>query len=328
MRVPGFDALRAAAALAVVLFHYRGVRTPGDPAVEALSRWPGLDTIVAHGWLGVDVFFFLSGFLLILPWARAQAPGAALPGLREFYVRRIRRLVPGYYAHLVFLFAFCLPAFMGIAYVGANAGLVTYNVAMHALFLQFTTPLSAGSFGLNGALWTLTLEAEFYLLLPWIAPHVVRAPWRALAVAAVIGAAWQWLATNDLDAIVAWQLSLGWRWGTSEAAVRDLLDKQLPGFAPHFALGMALGTAWVRRSPRATRLPIIDGAGFAWGARVSYAAYLYHLPLLLIWNRLRILDGSPVSLPAFLFVLAVVSTLSWRLVERPFLREASSPRRL
>ena len=328
MRVPGFDALRAAAALAVVLFHYRGVRSPGDAAVDALRQSPAIDAVIAHGFLGVDVFFFLSGFLLILPWARSQWAGAPRPTLRDFYARRIRRILPGYYAQLAFLFGFCLPAFMGLAYVAANPGLVAYNVAAHALFLQFTTPLSAGSFGLNGALWTLTLEAEFYLLLPWIAPHVARNPWRAFVLAVAVAAAWRWAAANDLDAMVAWQRSLGWRWETSEAAVRDLLQKQLPGYAAHFALGMALGTAWSRRAPRPRHIPIIDGAGFAWGARVSYAAYLYHVPLLLLWNRLRILDGSPASLPAFLFVLAVVSTLSWRVVERPFLAEASRPRRL
>ena len=330
MRVPGFDALRALAALGVVLFHYRAVRTAGDPALAAFAQVPGLDTVIAHGFRGVDVFFFLSGFLLVRPWVLAHCTGSPPPNRRDFFARRIRRIVPAYYAHLAFLFALMLPAFMGLAYVAGHAPLVAYNVAVHAAFLQFTTPLSSGSFGLNGALWTLTLEAEFYLLLPWLAPWVVRAPWRSFAAAVAIALAWRWLADHDLEGLVAWQLSLGARWSVPEAAVRDLLAKQLPGYAAHFALGMALGSAWWRREAagHVAKATFLDGPAFQWAASVSYAVYLWHLPLLLVWNAARVLDGSPGSLPAYLFVLALVASASWRWIEQPFLGGKAPGRRL
>jgi peptidoglycan/LPS O-acetylase OafA/YrhL len=56
--------------------------------------------------------------------------------------------------------------------------------------------------------------------------------------------------------------------------------------------------------------------------------YLWHVPILLFWNRLRVLDGHVASLPAYLFVLGVVAWLSWRWIERPFLARDSNPRPL
>ena len=54
--------------------------------------------------------------------------------------------------------------------------------------------------------------------------------------------------------------------------------------------------------------------------RVSYSGYLYHLPLLLLWNRFHILDASALSFPVFLLTLLAIASISYHYVEAPFMR--------
>ena len=72
-----------------------------------------------------------------------------------------------------------------------------------------------------------------------------------------------------------------------------------------------LGTSW---HASAVAAPVL------FVGRTSYSTYLYHVPLLLLWNRFRIFEGSALALPAYLAFALIVAWLSWRLVERPFLR--------
>jgi peptidoglycan/LPS O-acetylase OafA/YrhL len=378
-QVDAIEALRAIALAWVVLFHYLLVRAPAaaDPWNAWVAAIAPLDALIRNGYLGVDLFFLITGFLLILPWARHAMEGRAAPRARDFYVRRIRRIVPAYYVQLVVLFAVMVPLFLGVAFVRANAGFVGFNAAAHALFLHYTTPITSGSLELNGALWTLTLEAEYYLLLPFLAPVFVRAPIVTAAILVALAGLWRWLTATDLAPLVSLEMALGARWSLPEATIRHLLLTQLPGYLGHFAAGMAVGLVWLRRR----RAIVSDSASLGWLAllvaaaatiywayalgggahlgvegawlatlaslalillalvcggpfparlvaatpllfvgRVSYSGYLYHLPLVLIWNRFHILDGSALSFPLFLLTLLAVASISYHYVEAPFMR--------
>ncbi len=380
------EGLRGVAVMLVVLFHYLVVRTPAaaDPWNAFVSAHPALAVVVGNGYLGVDLFFLITGFLLILPWARHAYHGRTPPSTEDFYVRRIRRIVPAYYVQLAVLMAVVMPILHGAGYWKRDIEFYGYNVAAHLAFLHYTTPISSASMSANGPLWTLALEAQYYVLLPLFAGRFVRAPLRwglALAAAAV---AWRWLALNDLGPLVRFEMGLGARWGLTEDIVRHLLLTQLPGYLAHFALGILLGIAWLTWGTREARargdLAWSAGAlaalailywlygmgGGAWvgtwtwlataaliGAamfctvvrgtrigeavlgrgplrlvgRISYSAYLYHFPLLLVWNEWRVLDGRWGSMPAYLAALMLLSWLSYRFVELPFMRPREASRR-
>jgi len=373
------EALRGVAVLWVVLFHHLLVRSreAADPwNAWITSAWP-LDALARNGYLGVDLFFLITGFLLVLPWARHAMEGRPAPRARDFYVRRIWRIVPAYYVQLVILFTIVLPLVQGIDFVGANTDLIVLNAAAHAVFLHYTTPLTSGSLAVNGALWTLTLEAEYYLLLPLLARAFVRAPLVTVTAMFALAAAWRWASANDLAPLVALQMAIGASWSLPESVIRHLLLTQLPGYLAHFALGMAIALAWLRFRRRTisgaesaawvasivaaiallywayalgggahlgtegswlvtlgsfalvmfaltcggrwpTRLVAIAPLLFV--GRVSYSAYLYHLPLLLLWNRFHVLDGSVLSLPVYLTTLLAVAALSYHYVEAPYMR--------
>ena len=370
--IPTLDGVRGIAVLWVMAFHYAVLAPASDPLVAAVSAVPSLDGLVRNGYLGVDLFFLLSGFLLVLPWLARAERGERPPAARQFYRRRILRIVPAYYVHLALLFAVILPLLGGWMYWRPDAYVVAWNAVAHGLFLQLTSPLTSGTLGVNGALWTLAIEAQFYLLLPLLAPVFVRRPLPTMMGALAMAELWRWGAAHDLAPLVSLQLRLGAHWGWPEGVVRHLLHTQLPSYMAHFALGALLARAWMpwRASgpPRpgwlaigtlvafvmlllSTGGPVAPWSANGWSVttlalamllfaaalargrlsqailgrgplalvgRVSYSAYLYHLPVLLLAKKY--LPPSPLIFPAaYLALVLVVAWASWRFVERRFL---------
>ena len=372
--IPALDGVRGIAVLWVIAFHYTAVAPAADPWVHALSQVPWLDAMARNGYLGVDLFFLLSGFLLVMPWLARAARGEPAPTAREFYRRRVLRIVPAYYAHLVLLFGCFLPLLQGWMYWRPDAYVVAWNAIAHGTFLHLTSPLTSGSLGVNGALWTLAIEAQFYLLLPLLAPLFVRAPLATALAALAAAAAWRWATVHDLTGLVDLQLRLGAHWKWSEGVARHLLLTQLPSYLGHLGLGALLAVAWMRWHalpgtgerrgalflagvaafaslahvlasgtavwgeltwllPTATLAMLLLGAALGTGViarrvlgrgplafvgRISYSAYLYHLPLLLVMQKYIAPAGAGFAL-AYLAVVLLAAWISWRFVERPFL---------
>lgn len=374
--VPAIEGLRGVAVLWVMLFHYVVVRDGGfDDAFIAFTReWAPLDAFVRNGYLGVDLFFLITGFLLTLPWFRHADAGLPAPDWRSFYARRARRILPAYYVQLVLLFFVVLPLLHPRIWIQSTPFVVD-NIGAHFTFLHYMRPLTSSSMTVNGALWTLAIEFQYYLLLPLVAPLFVRWPWRSLVAAAAIAAGWRWLAWNDLEALVDLYLKLGAGAGVTEKQVRHLIATQLPAYSLHFALGILLGRAWMLRRGRAVEgmgrwvpvaiaagalaalyavlrsgtailgqmgwivFPVVMAVGFgavvswpspllsrlavAWPlaplGRISYSAYLYHLPLLLLFNAF--LPSAEGGFAPILWIAIVVlaSAASFRFVERRFL---------
>ena len=372
--IPALDGVRGIAVLWVIAFHDVVLAPPAEPWLRALSRVPWLDGLLRNGYLGVDLFFLLSGFLLVLPWLARAERGAPPPAAREFYRRRVLRIVPAYYVHLTLLFVAILPLLRGWMYWRPDAYVVAWNAIAHGTFLHLTSPLTSPSLGVNGALWTLAIEAQFYLLLPLAAPVFVRAPLRTVLAALAMAAAWRWGALHDLEPLVSLYLWMGTHWKWPEAGVRHLLAIQLPAYLGHFALGALLASAWWRWRGRPRRgleraalalaaiaafaliVYVLGGAPAPWGeltwlllaaalamlllaaalgrgriangllargpiafvGRISYSAYLYHLPLLLVLHKL--MPASNAALPLIHLTLVLLAGwISWRFVERRFL---------
>lgn len=114
---------------------------------------------VATGYMGVDLLLMLSGFLLYLPYAtnREDPP-------RRFYLKRAVRILPSYwFCILVMLFAFALPQGK---YPGSGA--MWKDLIAHAAFTHNLFPETYFSTPLNGAMWTLAVEVQFYLIAPLV----------------------------------------------------------------------------------------------------------------------------------------------------------------
>ncbi|HLX22130.1 MAG TPA: acyltransferase [Usitatibacter sp.] len=370
-RIAPVEGLRGIAVLWVIVFHCSVLR-PNDPWVLAIKASP-LEPLVRNGYLGVDLFFLISGFLLAMPWFVHSDAGRDSPSMKSFYARRFWRIAPAYYVQLAFLFLVAIPALRGYDYWRHDKWVFLYNFFAHVTFLHNTTPLSSGSMAVNGALWTLSVEAQFYVLLPLVIPLFVRRPWFAFAVSIVAAQLWRIGARDGLVPLVQAELAFGSIWSWPEGVVRYLMAHQLPSYFGHFGAGILLGRMWLwwRDSlrgawwidavlaaafvllyyalavdgemlgdmswsihlvslaalmfwavmrPGKLAMNLLGRGPLASAGRISYSAYLYHLPLLLIANEYLADAPAWAVIPVYLVATFAVSWLSWKYVEQPFLR--------
>jgi peptidoglycan/LPS O-acetylase OafA/YrhL len=139
-RKAGLDVVRTAAISFVLLRHWWVAIEGYGPTSSILGN------IAANGWLGVDIFFALSGFLVSRSfWTKNDA--------REFLVHRIARIVPAYFFCLLVIFA--APG----VFMGDPAGASALEIVEHLFFLNDYT----GS-ELIVAFWTLAVEMKFYVV--------------------------------------------------------------------------------------------------------------------------------------------------------------------
>jgi peptidoglycan/LPS O-acetylase OafA/YrhL len=162
---PALDGLRGIAILLVMAYHFM----PWVPDSRGFGYW--VPTLVQSGWCGVDLFFVLSGFLITGLLAGSQP---SLRTLRNFYARRVLRIVPLCWGVLVVLFVIG-PA---LGWYDARA------IRGHEIWYWTFTANLPYVRGIEQALhvpwfsldhfWSLAVEEQLYLLWPWVVLHVER----------------------------------------------------------------------------------------------------------------------------------------------------------
>src|SRR5258708_3152827 len=171
-QIPVLDGVRAIACLGIISFHLTDqsgkqyIWKPLHGVHDVPSMLAYLATTLAYaGDSGVMLFFLLSGFLLFLPYAKALLFESSWPSICSFYLRRIFRILPGYYAALFLMILFFHPEFL-------------HSSRWHDVWLFLTFRMGDRFSGqLNGPFWTLAVEFQFYLLLPilaWFFSLIVR----------------------------------------------------------------------------------------------------------------------------------------------------------
>ncbi|MFE0149831.1 acyltransferase family protein [Nonomuraea sp. NPDC059007] len=316
------DGLRAVAVLFVLAFH---------------ASVPGL----GGGFVGVDVFFVISGFLITGLIVRDLAAGTF--SLADFYARRARRILPAAGTVLVAsaLAAWLLLPPLRAADVAADVFTAALYVANWRFIAQETDYLAADrdpSPLLH--FWSLAVEEQFYLV--W-APLLLAAFWlagrRAVAAAAVLVTAGSFALSLSWDGPAAYLASpaRAWQFGVGALAALALpylsrtprllaallgtagaaalawsLTLDESGYPGLQALVPTLGTAALILF----RSPVSALLSHGWmGAvgRLSFAWYLWHWPVVVLFG-----DGRswPVKL-ALVIGAALPAWLTMRLVERP-----------
>lgn len=332
---PEIDGLRAIAVLAVMLYH---------------ANVPGF----GGGYVGVDIFFGISGFLITGIIARALAAGQF--SFTDFYLRRIRRIVPA----LAMMCLLCMPAALALMMPEhlENFGQSLFATALSAnnvlLYLTSGYFQEATRFRPLFHTWSLGVEEQYYLLCPLLLVLAwrigkVRGAFVLLAVGTAISMALR-ERFHAIDGEAAflllptrlWELGLG---GIAALAQPRLLAGPL-GQPTARRIAAALGLMasvsavfWLgdpyETGTAAMLVPLLgtcavlvfgsdEGAGRllvlppAVGlGLISYGAYLYHAPLM-AFLTLTSLEPPPWQHLTLLIPLAVMlAWLSWRLIERP-----------
>ena len=337
-RRPALDGLRGIAILLVLGYH-------------------GFGEFVTGGWLGVDVFFVLSGFLmglLLLP----QMDAGAL-AVRDFVVRRARRLLPALVVVVTAVsgLSWLLQSDEAFRQFSASA-LSSLGIVSNVFFWQnsgyFETPLDENPL-LH--LWSVSIEGQFYLVLVLFLLLTVRLGWKSakplLWIAALISLSLSLSGLLDSDATFFLLPTRMWEFlaGVLLAeTLRRKADTQLSGRIAA-ALGIAGGLVilgWGIFADSSTystlssvavtlgTVAAIVGAHYSPGVArvlstrvliglglVSYSLYLWHWPLLVL-SREVFVDFGPGPTVAVLVASLGLSALTWRYIEQPFRRRSLS----
>lgn len=330
------DGLRAVAVLPVILFH------------AGLPFFSG-------GFVGVDVFFVISGYLITTLIVKDIESGQF--SILHFYERRVRRILPA----LFFVALVCTPI---AAFLMLPGQFIEYSQSLIAL-VSFSSNiffwLNTGYFAEVAELkpmlhtWSLAVEEQYYLLFP----PVLMLAWRfwhrgsfwlivAGALVSFVLCEWGWrtspVANFFLLPTRAWELLAGaicayllQYHGQRSSNVLSLIglgmiliavlafDENTP-FPSFYALLPVLGTALIIVYATASTFVglVLGSSGPVAIGLISYSAYLWHQPLF-AFVRLAA-EGEPVSF-LLLISLAVLSlllaALTWRFVEQPFRRKSS-----
>lgn len=191
--IPQIDGLRFVAIMAVICYHVQQIASfhLGE-SFRGPSNW--LSWIFTRGSRGVQLFFVISGFILVLPFARDRLCNSEQKvSLRQYLLRRVTRLEPPYIIHLLILLTLTVFVFRRmpsheelhnnpnwLSY--ASQHLAASAVYGHCLlFGQYPYP--------NLVLWSLEVEVQFYILAPFLAAAVFglssRRIRRSLLIAAI-----------------------------------------------------------------------------------------------------------------------------------------------
>jgi|ERR1041385_3186078 peptidoglycan/LPS O-acetylase OafA/YrhL len=342
------DWLRAIAVLSVVAFHFEA---------------PG----VFGGFVGVDIFFVISGYLITgIIQSEVQAGGFSFA---RFYERRVRRLLPALYATVALT---AIPSFYYLLtserheFFRSVAAVVTFTS-------NFFFWAQTGYFD-HAAVekpllhtWSLAVEEQFYLALPvlmWLLLRGARGSrWRLPVALTLLSAAsfalCVWLMKTDRSATAffmspprAWEFLIGGLVAVEGfPLVRNaMLRRSVRGIAlvmlliPVFSLRQGPGFPGFN-----ALLPCIGAALFIWSGigvptlsrtvfspleiarffgRISYSLYLWHWPLFTFARFSKTsLTLTPFDKIALFALTVAISYLAWRFVEQPFRRGPLVPTR-
>jgi peptidoglycan/LPS O-acetylase OafA/YrhL len=327
---PDVDGLRAIAVMLVLNYHAFPVAMPG-------------------GFIGVDVFFVISGFLITGIITRELELGRF--SLVEFYNRRIRRIFP---ALIVVLCAtLALGWFWMLPQAFVQLGSDTFASA--AFLANIALLLQSGYFDVESAkkpllhLWSLGIEEQFYLFWPLLLMLAARFRMSIMAMAAMLGIASfllnvAWIGSNPIatfylpftrafELLIGAVLACGWMnvnnssaasnrraWtGVVLISVSAFILDSLRAFPGWWAVLPIAGSALLLSAPAAwLNRAVLASPPLVWIGLISYPLYLWHWPLLVFGG---IIKFGPLTLPERELILLVSALLAWatyRFVEIPF----------
>lgn len=316
---------RGVAAWLVVLYHVRA-SIPGLPA--------SAEAVLAKGYLAVDFFFLLSGFVIWLTWhARVRQPGA----ISTFLRKRFARIWPLHMACLAFAVALAL----ALRLTGRDdPAFPAADLPLHLLLVQswgWTDPLHW-----NDPAWSISAEAAAYLLFPLLA---LGTDWRRWSAPALLALAAAILITLHL--LMRGEPGLG----------ADIARFALVRCLAEFTFGGIVCALWLRRPPLAAPLAVAAALLAAWAFGVpetlaapaafaalllllaltagrpgnplevralhalgewSYATYLAHFLLWKVW-KLALVSGpvTALQLGGYIVLVLAASALLYRWLELP-----------
>jgi peptidoglycan/LPS O-acetylase OafA/YrhL len=335
--IPQLDGLRAIAVLLVLLTHFWTYP----------EGYTFLNRFAAAGWIGVDLFFVLSGFLITgILWDTRGHPGY----YRNFFARRALRIFPPYYMVLVLVFV-VLPL------LSTLPEQLESDWWMYFLYLgNFALAAGGWQLFLIDITWSLSIEEQFYLVWPWLVRWFSLRRMIAICLTLIVvtplvrallwnDSNWMWLHmltplradSFAVGALAALGLRQGWNipalrifvvGGVALAALiasgQFARDSMIAGTFGYSLTAITAGAALLA----AMRSRWLSFSPLRYIGKVSYGVYLYHPICLMVMStvlaktvpKISPLADSLVQLVATSLLAVGVASVSYYLVEVRFLR--------
>ena len=339
---PDIDGLRAFAIIAVVIYH-------------------GFPTILTGGFVGVDVFFVISGFLISTIIFENLGQGSF--SFKTFYARRIRRIFPA-----LLLILFCSFIYGWIVILPDQYERFCHHIMAGAAFVfNFDVAKKVGYFDDNMAiypllhLWSLSIEEQFYIIWPFLVWLAFKTKFNLLLLV-IIAALLSFVSNIALSYINPiydfympytrfWELLIGsglayvnlfkqhWQQVMGKiinANIRSIIGLLLLIISVCFISKDNLFPGWWALLPVFATMLLISAGGSlinrtllssplaVWIGIISYPLYLWHYPLLAFG---RIINGGSILTEITIIICLVailLSYLTYRFIERPIRRQKNS----
>ncbi|HQZ23683.1 MAG TPA: acyltransferase [Flavobacterium sp.] len=323
-----FDFLRFFFAANILLAHL--CELSQSKSLEFLSNF-------SNASIAVKGFFIISGFLVAKSYKNT-------PSLKEYFIKRAKRILPAYFVVLVFS-AITLSFFSSFSFSAYFSDINVYQyLGWNSIFLNFMHPCLPGLFennlmcAVNGALWTLKVEEGFYIVLPFIFYAINKSKKPFLILGSL------------------YFLSLLYWFVMDFYLNQPLLAKQLPGYLAYFAIGifLFLNFDFVLENKKmllASAILLLILSNFsdfqidvfypaAFGSIViiaayslpflnnfgkygdfTYGLYIYHFPIIQLFRQYNLFEKyNPILMGITVILITLFfAVLSWFLIEKRFL---------
>lgn len=332
---PEVDGLRAIAVIPVVLFHLGASWIPG-------------------GFVGVDVFFVISGYLITSIILKEQAAGTFT--FKDFWMRRVRRILPALLTMLLATsvasyFIMFGPAWKGIGQQVFSAIFLYANVEMWQLSGNYWGPAAENAPLLHT--WSLSVEEQFYLFYPLFLLVLLKFVPKRVFTIVLVGSALSFLvgvygtihspsAAFYLLPTRAWELAAGCLLAIFERSrgpapkgniSRTLafagllligagyyLIKGAEGFPGFWALMPVIGSVLVIRFSGGEKC--LAGRLLSWSpvvyvGKCSYSLYLWHWPVIVLAAALQLKYPNTMNLGGVIVLITILTLVSYHFIEKP-----------
>ena len=339
--IPSLNGIRAVSVIMVVASHFAtDVSTPASVAYFLQL----FDGYLVDGGLGVRLFFCISGFLITYLLLVEQARSGSI-SLKEFYTRRTVRLFPVFYAFILFLF------------VASQSTALSVSTCQFVTALTFTKNYGCFSW-IDGHLWSLAVEQQFYLIWPGIIAFASRRSALAVACAAIVlapisrmvelhfGLRQWWLSSNTDSLMIGALLAFGLAYRTE--LFRQAVNYRV-GLLRVIAVLILIATVVVRRVYNVPFLVIGVGpslqafagafliVSYAYGPRdrifgflntrvmnfiglISYSLYIWQQPFFIWPSDYGFSSLVLLEWPYKVVAMICVASASYLCLEKPLLK--------
>lgn len=351
--VVGLEALRGIAVLLVVVSHLHSIIST-DPHFINVTPLPWVNQAFSRGFLGVDLFFVLSGFLITSLLFR-EGEDSLSSKLKSFYYRRGLRILPALYALLIVSFAVAIWEGSSLRYQWNStwsALLFISNWTFEPFFPQTQDDL--------GHLWSLAVEEQFYIVWPlaFFIFKRLRIHWLVITSAMAILVVVIALHRNAL-----WSSQIPWLFIYIKTETRadailigcafayifryvSISPKLLRAFG-YISVVVLITIAYLYSDFKNGFLyqggfsliaflfgvvilaivllpsfggPLMSSSMLIWWGQRSYGIYLWHLLIFRIFGRHEFVGSELLRVVLAVGISLFVAEASWRLIEQPFIR--------